>query len=137
MKRLKKRERRKKRRVKEKACKPDSFVSPPNDLKSICFSLTASLLRPPSRWGHPPSSHAPSPPPPCPSTARGREHARLRALGHMIGPYRGFSFFILTLFYSGDWCLAGVVLLTPFYPIMPSVFLLLTHMPPPETVDNT
>jgi len=67
MKRLKKRERRKKRRVKGKACKPDSFVSPPNDLKSICFSLTASLLRPPLRWGHPRSPHAPSPPPPCPS----------------------------------------------------------------------
>jgi len=63
-----------------------------------------------------------------------RTHARMRALGHIFGPYVVFIFFILTLFYSGDCCLAGVVLLTLFYPKIPFVFLLLTNMPPPETI---
>ena len=84
-----------KEREKGKACKPDSFVCPPNDLKSICFFTNCILLRPPTRWGPPCIAHAPSPPPPCPGHAslrlllQGYACTRARALGRIIVSYLG------------------------------------------------
>ena len=131
-----------KEREKGKACKPDSFVCPPNDLKSICFFTNCILLRPPTRWGPPCIAHAPSPPPPCPGHAslrlllQGYACTRARALGRIIVSYLGCFFFIV-LFTAGTDVWRGVVLLTPLSAECPSVSLVFTQMPTPETMDNT